>query len=79
VVVVQYFVDAIVQTNGDHEVHVAICVRLPRPSRRRYLGEFASCFRAVTEARKRYTRVNGCYDCADACHTGYAVLSPPLG
>lgn len=79
VVVKRYFVDAIAQTNGDHEVHASSCLRLPRPSHRRYLGDFASCLPAVKEARKCYTRVNGCSDCANACHTGYPVDSPPLG
>jgi hypothetical protein len=74
----RYFVNATIQTNGDHEVHASTCLRLPR-SHRRYLGDFASCFPAVMEARKRYTRVNGCSDCASACHTGYPVDSPPLG
>lgn len=78
-VVSHYFVNAIAETNGDHEVHASMCLRLPRPSSRRYLGDFASCVPAVKEARKRYTRVNACSACANACHTGYHIESPPLG
>jgi hypothetical protein len=30
---------------------------------------FSSCVGAVAEARKSYSRANGCYYCCNACHT----------
>lgn len=63
-----YYVNKEAQSNGDHEVHVSTCHKLPLPQNRLYLGEFASCHGAVQEARKHYTRVDGCYYCCNACH-----------
>lgn len=65
-----YYVNKNAQSNGDHEVHKSDCSYLPGPQNRLYLGDFASCSPAVTEAKKHYTQANGCYYCANACHTG---------
>ncbi len=62
-----YYVNDDAQANGDHEVHVSSCNYFP--SNRTYLGEFSSCSPAVTEARKKWHQVNGCYWCCRDCHT----------
>ena len=64
-----YYVNKNAQANGDHEVHTTGCTWLPALQNRTYLGEFIACSTAVTEARKHYTKVNGCYFCSNACHT----------
>ena len=65
-----YYVNKNAQDNGDHEVHTPGCKYLPKPHNRIYLGDFASCGPAVTEAKKHYAQSNGCYYCSNACHTG---------
>lgn len=65
----QYYVNKNGQSNGDHEVHTTGCSYLPLPQNRISLGDFSSCPPAVTAAKKHYTQVNGCYYCANACHT----------
>lgn len=65
----RYYVNRNAQSNGDHEVHVATCSRLPNPDNRLYLGEFTSCAPAVREAKQHYPKSNGCYYCCNTCHT----------
>jgi hypothetical protein len=65
----RYYVNKNAQANGDHEVHVPTCSFFPASENRVYLGEFSSCHTAVTEAKKYYNQVNGCYYCCGACHT----------
>ena len=65
----QYYVNKNGQPNGDHEVHTTGCSWLPDAVNRIYLGDFSSCSPAVTEARKYYLQVNGCYYCSISCHT----------
>ena len=62
-----HYVNQNAQSNGDNEVHVQGCSYFP--SAAQYLGEFASCHGAVTEAKRYYTRANGCAFCCPACHT----------
>ena len=69
-----YIVNANAQPNGDNEVHVypqqhSSC-SYPAPANQVHLGEFTSCFGAVAAARTRGYKANGCYYCANACHTG---------
>lgn len=64
-----YYVNTNAQSNGDHEVHTSECRYLPAVENRKYLGVFSSCVGAVAEARKSYSRSNGCYYCCNACHT----------
>lgn len=59
-----------VHTVGDPEVHAQGCEKMPLPENRMYLGEFSSCHGAVAEARRTYSRANGCFYCSRACHTG---------
>ena len=65
-----YYVNKNAQANGDHEVHTSSCSFLPAKENRIYLGDFTTCSKAVTEAKRHYTQCNGCYYCANACHTG---------
>lgn len=62
-----YYVNNRAQANGDHEVHVSGCRYTP--SDKKYLGEYASCGPAVTEAKKTYRQSNGCATCCPTCHT----------
>ncbi len=61
------------QSNGDHEVHNldvgSSC--LPAVQNRISLGPHPTCHSAVATARLQYLklRINGCYYCANACHT----------
>lgn len=64
-----YYVNQNAQSNGDHEVHKSGCSYMPDSDNRTYLGDFTSCSPAVTAAKKIYPKSNGCYYCANACHT----------
>lgn len=64
-----YYVNQNAQSNGDHEVHTTGCSFMPDFENRIYLGEFGSCHPAVSEAKKHYYQVNGCYYCSNPCHT----------
>jgi hypothetical protein len=65
----KYYVNQNVQSNGDHEVHTEDCRYVPSVSNRKYLGEYSSCKPAVTEAKKTYSKSNGCKTCCPDCHT----------
>ncbi|MCI9847004.1 hypothetical protein [Flavobacterium pectinovorum] len=62
-----YYVNNTAQSNGDHEVHTEYCIYLP--SNRKYLGTFSDCKPAVAEAKKTYSKSNGCKTCCPSCHT----------
>jgi len=64
-----YYVNKNAQANGDHEVHISTCDRLPDRENRLYLGNFTNCHAAVREAKKHYSQSDGCYYCSDECHT----------
>lgn len=64
-----YYVNENAQSNGDHEVHTGDCKYLPEPNNRKYLGIFSDCKSAVTEAKKTYSKSNGCKTCCEECHT----------
>lgn len=64
-----YYVNKNAQTNGDHEVHTASCSRLPLPVNRISLGSFTTCTEAIKEAKKTYSKSNGCYYRSSSCHT----------
>ena len=65
-----YYVNKRAQSNGDHEVHEETCRYLPTIENRMYLGNFSNCRDAVSEAKKSYSRANGCLTCSTSCHTG---------
>jgi hypothetical protein len=62
-----YYVNNKAQSNGDHEVHTSDCIYIPAD--KKYLGQFSNCADAVKEAKKTYSKSNGCYYCSNACHT----------
>ncbi|RLD59582.1 MAG: hypothetical protein DRJ01_11100 [Bacteroidetes bacterium] len=64
-----YYVNKNSQANGDHEVHKEGCSYMPDVSNRIFLGNFLSCKDAVEEAKKHYSKSNGCYYCSNECHT----------
>ncbi|MFM1707903.1 hypothetical protein [Aeromonas salmonicida] len=64
-----YYVNKNSQPNGDHEVHVGTCTKLPALENRHYLGDFPSCSGAVAAAKKVYPKSNGCFYCSKPCHT----------
>ena len=66
----RYYLNENAQSNGDHEVHNERCSYLPKRENRIYLGSHNNCHSAVTEARKYWRQVNGCYHCSRECHTG---------
>ncbi len=65
-----YYVNKQKQTNGDHEVHTSTCGYIPNLINRLYLGEFSNCADAVIEAKKTYSKSNGCYYCSKVCNLG---------
>jgi hypothetical protein len=64
-----YYVNTQAQPNGDHEVHVQSCSRLPAVHNRLSLGEHSGCRSAVIAAKAYYRQSNGCYWCSRECHT----------
>ena len=65
----RYYVNKNAQSNGDHEVHTIGCTFILAPENRLYLGDFTSCRPAVQAVHKHYAQSNGCYYCANDCHT----------
>ena len=65
----RYYVNINAQLNGDHEVHRSECSFLPELENRIYLGDFTNCRVAMTEAKKHFRDVDGCYYCSKECHT----------
>lgn len=63
----KYYVNNKAQQNGDHEVHTEMCII--QPLDKKYLGEFSNCVDAVKEAKKTYSKSNGCKTCSNHCHT----------
>lgn len=57
--------------SGDHEVHNLDVAKgcLPDLVNRLDLGFHASCGSAVAMAKQYLGDVNGCYYCANGCHT----------
>jgi hypothetical protein len=62
-----YYVNNRAQNNGDHEVHEEGCFYMP--SDKKNLGAHSSCEGAVKEAKKTYSKSNGCKTCCPSCHT----------
>lgn len=63
-----YYVNTKPQPTGEHEVHTGDCIYLPNQENRIYLGYFETCQEALTEAKKTYSNVDGCYYCSNSCH-----------
>lgn len=64
-----YYVNKKAQANGDHEVHKSGCSFMPNTENRTYLGDFTSCGPAVVEAKKIYSKADGCAYCSPSCHS----------
>ena len=65
-----YYVNKNSQSNGDHEVHKKGCSFFPHKNNAEYLGNFSTCHYAVSKAKRRDYKANGCYYCSKECHTG---------
>lgn len=68
----EYYVNKNTQANGDNEVHRSDevnCQTPAAPHNRVDLGWHADCHSAVGAAKARGYNANGCYYCANACHT----------
>lgn len=71
-----FIVNRNAQSNGDNEVHEFPSSRCssrfyPLPQNQVPLGWHSSCVGAVSHAKGLgFARANGCYYCANACHTG---------
>ena len=71
----QYIVNKNPDSKGLHEVHnisSGITHCLPNPENRIDLGFHNNCQQAIAHAKATYPnhRFDGCYHCANACHTG---------
>lgn len=68
-----YYINKNQQPNGDFEVHVSFCIHGAEPANQTNLGLFANCRDAIVEAKRRFphsaSNINGCYYCANPCHT----------
>ncbi|MFZ0599463.1 hypothetical protein [Flavobacterium sp.] len=65
----KYYVNNTEQSNKDHEVHTDECQYFKSIVSKKYLGEFSDCKPAIVEAKKTYSKSNGCKTCCNACHT----------
>lgn len=68
----RFIVNKKADNKGDHEVHNIDepCSHMPLNENQVYLGWHLTCKEAVKEAKKTYPTANGCYWCANDCHTG---------
>jgi hypothetical protein len=64
----EYVMNKNAQSNGDHEVHVITCNRLPIPEHRLSLGYHTHCSTAVAQAKKINPKADGCAYCSPACN-----------
>ena len=64
-----YYVNNTAQLSADHEVHTDDCRYFNSIVSKKYLGQFSSCKPAVVEAKKTYSKSNGCRTCCNDCHT----------
>ena len=64
----RYYVNTNAQSTGEHEVHKDGCHRMPELQNRIYLGYFSDAKEAVSEARRYFSNVDGCYYCESEAH-----------
>ena len=69
-IMAEFYIETNPQPNGEHIVHNATCSLLPAKDAVRYLGSIASCTSALKKAAESFKLVNGCPQCATACHSG---------
>jgi hypothetical protein len=67
----RFIVNKNAQPTGEHEVHSLDkqCEHLPVLLNYHHLGVFGNCHEAINEAKKTYNNVDGCFYCANECHT----------
>jgi len=68
----EYYVNQNAQSNGDNEVHRSDELNCQNPAatwNRVALGWHNDCHSAVKSAKSRGYNANGCFYCANACHT----------
>lgn len=66
----RFYVNTNSQSNGDYEVHEDnYCSNAPSQLNRKDLGYHSDCHGAVREAKRTYSKANGCYYCCRSCHT----------
>ncbi|SDZ53327.1 hypothetical protein SAMN05444506_12465 [Pseudomonas syringae] len=69
----RFIINQNAQANGDHEVHDATngCRFMPDLQNQIEVGTYPTCHGAVAAAKQKWSdnRINGCYYCANPCHT----------
>lgn len=63
-----YYLNREAQPDGYHEIHKEGCAFLPSPKNRIRLGAHPNDQSAFREAKKHFTRVDGCYYCCKSIH-----------
>lgn len=63
----RFYVNKVIQSNGEQEVHQATCLFLPKEADRIDLGEFNSYRKALEKAKLIYKKSNGCFFCTRSC------------
>lgn len=66
-----YYVNKNAQSDGYHEVHIdnGTCPHPPLYQNRDSLGWHERCSGAVSEAKRRYGKADGCGWCVPNCHS----------
>lgn len=65
-----YFVNKNAQPTGEHEVHKEGCVFMPDIENRIFLGYFTDAKAACMKAKEYFSKVDGCFYCAEEAHKG---------
>lgn len=63
-----YYVNNSAQSSGDHEVHTDECQYFNSIVSKKFLGSFSNCKPAVEQAKKTYSKSDGCKTCCNECH-----------
>ena len=70
----QFIININPQNSGEHEVHNKTrgCRSMPDYQNQVDLGFHSSCHSAVASAKAQWpnAKIDGCYYCCNACHTG---------
>lgn len=64
-----YYINATPKIDGWYEVHAISCVQTSLIKTTVPLGEYTSCQEAITAAKLKYPKADGCYYCCKECHT----------
>ena len=60
----EFYIDKSPKETGDHLIHFSTCESLPKKDGLKYLGSIASYDAAFKEAKKTFTEINACKECA---------------